>query len=399
MTNVAILGFGVVGGGVADLITKRRAEINKITNGVTVRRILDLRDFPNSPYEKLVTHNYDDIINDKEIDTVVECMGGSHPAYEFTLRALQSGKNVITSNKEVVAAYGDEFLRTARDFGVSYRYEAAVGGGIPVISPITSCLRHNKITDIAGILNGTTNYILTKMFTFGDSFETALAEAQEKGYAEKNPDADVLGKDTCRKIAILTAIATGKLISPDKIHTEGIVNIRRADVAAAESLGCSIKLLGRCSASESTVVMVAPYMIPNSSQLGTVSGVFNAVSVTGEPIGEVVFYGRGAGAGPTASAIVQDIIQIAMGENKITPSFEKCDYDEAAYLAFTSQNYFAIDGIDRKTVREIFGNVQFIENCDELAFVSAPLSESAVASLSERAEKMGAKILSRIRLY
>ena len=225
MTNVAIIGFGVVGGGVADLITKNSKEVSALGgDSVNIKYILDLRDFPDSPFSDRIIHDFKIIENDPEINTVIEVMGGSHPAYEFTVAALSAKKNVITSNKEVVANYGDEFLSLAKKMGVSYRFEAAVGGGIPVISPLISFIKQNRISEVRGILNGTTNYILTKMFSLGDTFESALLDAQKLGYAERNPDADILGIDASRKISILAAIVTGKLISPT-IYTQRVLRI------------------------------------------------------------------------------------------------------------------------------------------------------------------------------
>ena len=401
MTNVAILGFGVVGGGVAALLTDNKKECEALGGDeITIRHILDLRDFPDSPFADIITHSFDDIINDSEVDTVIEVMGGSHPAYEYTVTALRSGKNVITSNKEVVANFGDEFLAIAKEMGVSYRFEAAVGGGIPVLSPIINCVRQNKICEVRGILNGTTNYILTKMFTYGDSFEDSLKDAQERGYAERNPDADILGTDAGRKIAILTALVTGKLISPDNIHIEGITKIRKNDVVAAEKIGAKIKLLGRCIIDgEKTTVLVAPFMLPESSALSGVSGVYNAVELIGEPLGNVMFYGQGAGAGATASAVVGDLMQImCSGTSCATPSFERAEYNEAALLAFSAQNYFAIKGADKDAVKRIFGNVEIIDDSEELTFVSEKLTEGEVASLCKELCALGGEILSRIRL-
>ena len=273
MINIAILGFGVVGGGVADLITKNYSEVTKLGGGeINIKYILDLRDFPDSPFADKVVHDFNIILNDESVSAVIEVMGGSHPAYEFTVAALKAKKSVITSNKEVVANFGDEFLKLAKENNVSYRFEAAVGGGIPVISPMISCIGQNKIREVRGILNGTTNYILTKMFSFGDSFESALADAQAKGYAERNPDADILGTDACRKIAILSALATGKLVPTDNIHTEGITGIRKADVLSAEKIGCKIKLLGRCiNDGETPYILVAPFMLGIGSALSGVS--------------------------------------------------------------------------------------------------------------------------------
>ena len=401
MTGVAILGFGVVGGGVATLLTDNKKEVSALGGDeIKICRILDLRDFPGSPFEKIVTHNFDDIINDSEVDTVIEVMGGSHPAYEYTVAALKSGKNVISSNKEVVANFGDEFLKLANENGVSYRFEAAVGGGIPVLSPIISCVRQNKITEVRGILNGTTNYILTKMFTYGDSFADSLADAQERGYAERNPDADILGTDAARKIVILTALVTGKLISPADISVEGITKIRSEDVQAAEQIGAGIKLLGRCVINEDDVkVMVAPFMIPKSEALANVSGVYNAVEVLGEPIGNVMFYGQGAGAGATASAVVGDLMQIMRsGINAATPVFEKCDYKSNSLDSFETQNYIAVSGVNEDKIRSIFGNVQMIGGGEELTFISEKLTESEAASFIDRLCASGGTLNSRIRL-
>ena len=396
MTNIAILGFGVVGGGVADLITNNKKEVEALGgDSINIKYILDLRDFPGSPFEKKVVHDYNLIVNDESVDTVIELMGGSHPAYEYTVAALKAGKHVITSNKEVVANYGDEFLALAKEMGVTYRFEAAVGGGIPVISPMISFVKQNKLSEIRGILNGTTNYILTKMFTFGDSFESALRDAQERGYAEKNPDADVLGLDAARKICILGAIASGKLVSPDNIHVEGITKIRSADVSAMEKLGASIKLVGRCVMESGVLrqVMVAPFVIAKDEALAGVSGVYNAVEAVGEPLGNVMFYGRGAGAGATASAVVGDLMQIMRtGAKYAEPSFEKTR-EALDFGSFVCKNYIACPKGSEASVAEIFGEVSFIES-DECAFITAPLSEK------EAEEKISrlSSVLSRIRL-
>ena len=392
--NIAILGFGVVGGGVADLITNNQAEIKNYSGAeVNIKRILDLRDFPDSPFGEMVTHNFDDILNDGEIDTVCELMGGSHPAYEYTMAALKAGKNVITSNKEVVASFGDEFLKCAKENGVSYRFEASVGGGIPALSPIINCVRQNKMREIRGILNGTTNYILTKMFTYGESFESALKDAQEKGYAERNPDADILGTDACRKITILTALATDKLVNVNDVHTEGITKIRANDVKAAEKIGMKIKLLGRCILDGEAQIMVAPFLMGNDAPLSNVSGVFNAIEVVAEPLGNVMFYGPGAGAGATASAVVGDLMQvIASGVNCKAPVFERTDYSPlTAFASFKCKNYVALSKGNEGNA-EKFGKVTFIES-EECAFITECMSEAEF----EKASK-GVEILSRIRL-
>ena len=398
MTNIAILGFGIVGGGVAEMITKNSAEIKKLSGQeINIKYILDLRDFPNSPFSDKIIHDYNVILADTSVSIVVEAMGGSHPAYEYTVSALKSGKSVITSNKEAVANFGDEFLALAKENGVSYRFEASVGGGIPVISPIMSCVTQNKIREVRGILNGTTNYILTKMFSFGDSFESALADAQAKGYAEKNPDADVLGIDAARKIVILAALTTGSLVSPDSIHTEGITKIRKADVLAVEKIGASIKLVGRCIADDDApFVLVAPFVISTDSPLSSVCGVYNAIEVVGEPVENVMFYGRGAGAGPTASAIVGDIVQTVVYKGLGLPAFEKSE-NVKCFDTFESKKYLAFEKSARTSVEAVFGKVNFIDS-DECAFITDVMSEAETNAKIKELSALGFAPLSQIRL-
>ena len=396
--GVAILGFGVVGGGVADLLTKNNDQIkNYLGCEVEIKKILDLRDFPNSAFASLITHNFDDILADESIDTVMEMMGGSHPAYEYTVAALKAGKNVITSNKEVVANFGDEFVALAKENGVSYRFEAAVGGGIPVINPLLGCVRQNKICEVRGILNGTTNYILTKMFTYGDSFENALADAQAKGYAEANPAADVLGTDACRKITILTALATDKLFDVNTVHTEGITGIRKSDVLNAEKIGHKIKLLGRCIVEDGReFIMVAPFLLPAESPLSTVNGVYNAVEVVADPLGNVMFYGQGAGAGATASAVVGDLLPIiAYGSlNPIVPGFNRVDYPASdAFCDFVSKKYIALPLDAEKKARKEWADAEIILG-DECVVITNPESEKET---DKKLETIGVACLSKIR--
>ena len=401
MRNIAILGFGVVGGGVADLLTKNKKECETLGGEeINIKYILDLRDFPESPFADRIVHDYGIIADDPEIDTVIEVMGGSHPAYEFTVKALSSGKNVITSNKEVVANFGDEFLRLAEENGVSYRFEAAVGGGIPVLSPIISCVGQNKITEVRGILNGTTNYILTKMFSFGDSFEDSLKDAQERGFAERNPDADILGTDACRKIAILGALVSGKLIPTDKIHTEGITAIRAEDVIASEKVGLKIKLLGRCIVKDEGIyIMVAPFMLGAESPLSGVSGVYNAVEIVGEPIKSAMFYGPGAGAGPTASAVVGDLMQIMRsGCHAASPVMVKCADGALDFDGFLSRSYVAVKGRCQGCVKAAFGEVSFIDADGEIAFITGEMSEKDTLLAIKALEDKGIELKSRIRL-
>ena len=401
MINIAILGFGVVGGGVAELLSNNKKQ-TLLAGGeeINIKYILDLRDFPSSPFADKIVHNFDVILEDGGIDCIIEVMGGSHPAYEYTVAALKKGISVITSNKEVVANFGDEFIRLAKDNNASYRFEAAVGGGIPVISPMISCIAHNEMKEVKGILNGTTNYILTKMFSFGESFESALKDAQDRGYAERNPDADVLGTDAARKITILAALATGKLVDVKLVHTEGITGIRLQDVKCAEALGMKIKLVGRCVVEDNgAFVAVAPFMLTSDSSLYSVSGVYNAVEVDAVPLGNVMFYGQGAGAGATASAVVGDLMQIARsGVHTRAAVMEKDNDFLLPFSDFVSRSYVALDMCDRAVISEIFGNVMFISSEGECAFITDEMKEGDIlARISSLADK-GISLRSRIRL-
>lgn len=311
MAKIAILGFGTVGSGVAEVLTKNAGSIaRKAGEPVEIKYILGRHDYPDSPFRTLVVQDFSVIENDPEISVVAECIGGTGAAREYTLRALKAGKSVVTSNKEVVAEYGDEFFAIAREKNVNYLYEASVGGGIPIIRPLGSCLAANEISEIYGILNGTTNYILTKMIKEGLPFDTALKQAQEKGYAEADPTADVEGFDACRKICILASLAFGRHIVPAQVPTQGITRVTAEDVVLAEAAGMNIKLLGRAIRQEDGKVTayVAPHLIPKEQQLAGVEDVFNGIVVRGDAIGDVMFYGRGAGKLPTASAVSADII-------------------------------------------------------------------------------------------
>ncbi|MBQ6893216.1 MAG: homoserine dehydrogenase, partial [Clostridia bacterium] len=312
MKNIAILGLGVVGRGTADLLEANKALIEqRVGEPVNIKYILDLRDFPGTPYEKLVVHDFSVIENDPEVELVAETMGGSHPAYDYSLACLKAGKCVVTSNKEVVANFGEELLKVAKENGVSYAFEASVGGGIPIVRPLVTDFIANKIVEISGILNGTTNYILTEMKTKGKSYADALSEAQAKGYAEKDPTADVEGIDTCRKICILTALATGILPRASKVRTVGISKIDGDDVKLLEKNGYAVKLLGRMKMVDAKpCLIVAPFVCGKESPLSHVDDVFNGITVCGNTLGQTMFYGRGAGADPTASAVANDILSI-----------------------------------------------------------------------------------------
>lgn len=314
MTKVAILGFGTVGSGVAEVLSKNSQGIARRSGGeIQVKYILDVRDFPDSPFKDCFVKDFSIIEDDPEVDVVVETIGGAKVALEFTTRALKAGKSVVSSNKELVATHGYELLQLAKANGVSYLFEASVGGGIPILRPLTNCLAANEVEQITGILNGTTNYILTRMIKAGLTFEQALKEAQDNGYAEKDPTADVDGHDACRKICILSALACGQHVYPQQVPTQGIREVTLADVAYADSCGYKIKLLGRCLREPEGKVcaFVAPHLVSCENPLAGVEDVFNAIAVTGNAVGDVMFYGRGAGKLPTASAVVADIIDIA----------------------------------------------------------------------------------------
>ena len=314
MTKVAILGFGTVGSGVAEVLSKNSQGIARRSGGeIQVKYILDVRDFPDSPFKDCFVKDFSIIENDPEVEVVVETIGGAKVALEFTTRALKAGKSVVSSNKELVATHGYELLQLAKANGVSYLFEASVGGGIPILRPLTNCLSANEVEQITGILNGTTNYILTRMIKAGLTFEQALKEAQDNGYAEKDPTADVDGHDACRKICILSALACGQHVYPQQVPTQGIREVTLADVAYADSCGYKIKLLGRCLREPEGKVCacVAPPLVSCEKPLAGVEDVFNAIAVTGNAVGDVMFYGRGAGKLPTASAVVADVIDIA----------------------------------------------------------------------------------------
>ena len=312
MIHVAILGFGVVGSGTAEVLTQNKAVIEKkVGQPVSIKYILDLRDFPDSPFADLVVHDFNIILNDPEVSVVAEMMGGSHPAYDFTLACLKAGKSVVTSNKEVVATFGTELRAVAKERGVSYLFEASVGGGIPIIRPLREDLASNNVRSVSGILNGTTNYILTRMDAEGASFDDVLKDAQKLGYAEANPAADVEGLDAARKTVILAAMAFGKRIDPNTILCEGITKITSADSDLAGEMGYAIKLIGYTSLVDDKIMaMVSPRLVSRYNPLHGINGVFNGILVNADMVGEVMFYGPGAGKLPTASAVVGDMLDV-----------------------------------------------------------------------------------------
>ena len=314
MINVAVLGYGTIGTGVVTVLSQNRSIVKeRAGDDVLVSHVLDLRDFPGSPVERVLTHNIDDIIEDEDVDIVVEVMGGTRPAYDFVKRAMEAGKSVVTSNKALVAAYGPELLQIAADNRVNFMFEASVGGGIPIIRPLLNCITADEVLEISGILNGTTNFILTRMYNEGSDFEPTLKEAQSLGYAEADPTADIEGHDPCRKIAILTALVYGQFVDFEDIRCSGITGIAKEDIAFAKALGKKIKLLATSFVQDGVVYAeVAPVLIGPEHPLYAVNDVMNAIMVKGNMLGDVMFYGAGAGSLPTASAVVSDIIVESM---------------------------------------------------------------------------------------
>ena len=401
--NIAILGFGVVGSGVAEVIKTNAESIKKNSNvSLKVARILDIRDFSGNEYENIITKNFDDIVNDDTIDTVVETMGGVNPAFDFVLKCLNKGKNVVSSNKELVATKGYELLEAAKKNNVNFLFEASVGGGIPIIRPMSRCLAGNRISEVAGILNGTSNFILTKMIVDGMSFADALKLAQDKGYAEKDPTADIEGLDAMRKICILASLAFGYHVYPDGVYSEGISKITLEDVAYAENYDSVIKLIAMTKKLEDDkiVVMVSPRLIKNDSMLSGVGGVFNACLVRGDATGDVLMYGKGAGSLATASAVVGDVIDCASYEND-RKFFGWDDAKEnylADYLDCETALYVRAQGADKTAIENTFGSVQYLERenqpADEIAFVTPKAKEK---DLREKLSALSMNILGVIR--
>lgn len=322
MLKVAIMGHGTVGSGVYDVFAQNAAQIAKaVGEEVEVKYVLDLRDFSKLSYADKFVTDFSAIENDPEVCVVAEVMGGVGAAYEFSKRCLKAGKSVCTSNKELVAVHGEELLALAKEHNVNYLFEASVGGGIPLIRPMMQCLAANQIEEICGILNGTTNYILSQMIHNGVAFDDALRQAQKMGYAENDPTADIEGHDACRKICILSDLAFGDKIEPDEVSCQGISGITLDDVAAASELGYVIKLIGRAKRTESGKIFafVAPHLVPKTSPLACVEDVFNGILVTGNMVGEVMFYGQGAGKHATASAVVADMMDAIAHREKRRP--------------------------------------------------------------------------------
>ncbi|MBR3948158.1 MAG: homoserine dehydrogenase [Clostridia bacterium] len=402
--NVAILGFGVVGSGVAEVISQNREHIKENSNvSLKVTKILDIRDFPESEFAPLLTKNFDDILSDDSIDIVCETMGGVNPAFTFVSECLKKGKHVVSSNKELVATRGFELLEIARENNVNFLFEASVGGGIPIIRPLSRCLAGNNVNEVAGILNGTSNFILTKMIVDGMSFEDALKLAQNKGYAEKDPTADVEGFDALRKICILASLCFGTHVYPDGIYTEGISKITLEDVAYAESYDAVIKLIARAKkiSDDRITVMVTPCLVKNESMLSGVSGVFNACLVRGDMTGDVLMYGKGAGKLATASAVVGDIIDCASNDKErkfFGWAQEKKDF-VASYLENETAFYVRATDTDKNAIEEAFGKVKYLSRENqpekEIAFVTPVMKES---EFGNKLSQLSINLISTIRI-
>lgn len=399
MIQIAVLGYGTVGNGVVEVIETNKADINKKAGeDLAVKYILDLRDFPGDPYENKVVHDFDVILKDPEVTVICETMGGTTYAYDYTKKSLLAGKSVCTSNKELVAAHGPELLRLARENHCNYLFEASVGGGIPIIRPLNYSLTAEHIDGITGILNGTTNYILTKMDKEGADFEDVLKEAQDKGYAERNPEADVEGYDACRKIAILSSLMTGKSVNYEDIYTEGITKITAADFKYAKQMNKSVKLLAFSQdTADGFYAMVAPFMISREHPLYCVSDVFNAVYVHGNMLGDSMYYGRGAGKLPTASAVVSDIVDCARHQGKTIMCFWDEEKVKVADIGGAKRKFFVRVSADkRESAMAAFGALAEINVgiTEEFAFMTQIMSEKEFA---DQIEKLGG-CLNRIRI-
>jgi homoserine dehydrogenase len=400
--KIAILGFGTVGSGVYEIVKDNKDVIkNKTGLDITTKYILDIRDFSDRDDAHIFVKDFDTILNDEEVDCVVETIGGLEPAFTFSMNALKKGKTVITSNKELVATKGNELMKCAVENNAKYLFEASVGGGIPIIRPLFHCYTCNNLVSISGILNGTTNYILTKMFKDGESFEKALLQAQQNGYAERDPSADVDGHDTCKKICILSSIASGKSVDFKDIDTVGITKITLEDTKYAAKMGYSIKLIGECimKSDSKMEIHVAPMFIDKSNMLSSIEDVYNGVVVKGDMVSDTLHYGRGAGKLPTASAVVADIIEFGQHVNVpyMRPwesSDKKVVIDRGEYVR---KYYVRIKG--DMTNADIAKNINinaFEKLYDgELAFITNEISYN---QLNDKLNELGLQVLTVIEI-
>ena len=383
MIQVAVLGYGTVGSGVVEVITKNHDSIAKRAGQeINIKYVLDLREFPGDPVQDILVHDYEIIANDPEVKIVVEVMGGVNPAYSFVKRALEAGKHVATSNKELVSVHGADLLAIAKAHNVNFLFEASVGGGIPIIRPLNQSLTADEVTEITGILNGTTNYILSKMTAEGSAFDAVLKQAQDLGYAERNPEADVEGYDACRKIAILTSLAYGQQVDYQDIYTEGITKITETDINYAKAMSGSIKLLGTSKSIDGKVYcMVAPFILDKEHPLATVNGVFNGIFVNGNMVGDTMFYGSGAGKLPTASAVVADVVDAAKHvDTNIMTIWDPNKMILGDKSEFACKFFVRVkDTVDAEQIKAVFGDVKFVTVdgvSGEYAFLTDVMKES-----------------------
>lgn len=397
MIKIAILGYGTIGSGVVEVLNTNKESIAKRAGDeIEVKYILDLRDFPGDPMADKVVHDYDVIANDEEVQVVVEAMGGVEPAYTFVKRALMAGKNVTTSNKALVAKHGAELLAIAKEKDINFLFEASVGGGIPIIRPLNSSLTADEIEEITGILNGTTNYMLSKMTFEGLEFDDVLKDAQSRGYAEADPTADIEGYDACRKIAILTSLVCGQQVDFEEIYTEGITKITATDIKYAKAMGRIIKLLATSKkVGDSYYAMVAPFMLSQQHPLYSVNDVFNAIFVHGNVLGDAMFYGSGAGKLPTASAVVADIVDIAKHLHRnimISWSSKKLELVDCKKA---SSRFFVRATDSEEEIKAVFGNVEFVkvpEITDEVGFLTDALTEEEFEEKAAKLKNMRQRI-------
>ena len=388
MINVAVLGYGTVGSGIVEVINTNKELIsNRVGEEINVSYVLDLRDFPGDPVEKILVHDVDVIMNDPTVSIVAEAMCGVEPAFTFAKKAIENGKSFCTSNKELVAKHGAKLIAMAKEKGVNFLFEASVGGGIPIIRPLIHSISPENVVEVSGILNGTTNYILTKMTNEGLDFDSVLKDAQDKGFAERNPEADIEGYDACRKIAILASLAFGAQVDFEDIHTEGISKITDKDIAYAKAMGMAIKLIGSAKNEDGKIsAMVAPMLVGQDSSLYAVNDVFNAITVTGNTLSDVMFYGKGAGKLPTASAVVSDIIEEAKNLNRNIRIVWKEEKIELSAFEDINNKFFVrlsgSDNLNKDKVAEVFGNVENVKAsvADEYAFTTDVLSEGEFAA-------------------
>lgn len=383
MIKIAVMGYGTIGSGVVKVIETNQESIQKKTGeGIEVKYILDLRDFEGDPIQSKVVHDYQIIANDPEVAIVVETMGGVEPAYTFVKAMLTNGKSVTTSNKALVAVHGADLTATAKEHNVNFMFEASVGGGIPIIRALNSCLTADRIEEITGIVNGTTNYMLTKMSEDGCEFDEVLKEAQAKGYAEKDPTADIEGYDAGRKIAILTSLIAGQQVDYEDVHTEGITHISATDIQYAKKMGRAVKLLASCGQTGDTYnVMVAPFLLSKDHPLYSVNGVFNAVFVRGNMLGDAMFYGSGAGSLPTASAVAADVIELAKHIGRHIELEWRPQKLELADYKQQQMQFFVRTTADKIQIEQVFGNVDYVETPDsvkgrETGFITAKMKEA-----------------------